>query len=307
MSFTIHQRNNDETEYDDVYSLLAAFSLHQAYGETFYDPYLTIIGDRNFVYGRNCIVIGDNNTMCGPNSEAIGSGNIVSGPNSRVTGNNDNDDEDPDDEEEDDEDSNSSTTRNNRSSNSNSGSGYINGELSSTSTVNTLSGDETGTVVLNGADVNNTTDSVPREATSRIRRNPFRRFSLRNMTTSTRTNVVSNTTELAPAQVPLPASPSPLASPSLSAAGIIKVPTLQDGSNDSPEGPNDAGTCIICTENKAICTALPCGHLSYCIQCARGMCLKVGRNGCSSKPKRIGKIQCAVCRTDVHEMKRLYF
>ena len=87
----------------------------------------------------------------------------------------------------------------------------------------------------------------------------------------------------------------------------VIMPTKEDMGNDSSNGFNDGGGCIICLENKAICVALPCGHLRYCAQCARNMCCGGGgQGGAEAHPKKIGQVQCAVCRQDVHEMKRCF-
>ena len=53
------------------------------------------------------------------------------------------------------------------------------------------------------------------------------------------------------------------------------------------------GGCVICTDRKACCIALPCAHLNYCVQCSREVCK-------STQPK------CAVCRMDLTDMKVVY-
>ena len=66
---------------------------------------------------------------------------------------------------------------------------------------------------------------------------------------------------------------------------IIKIPDECHLRSDSElEDGVTTGSCVICLHNKAICVALPCGHLSYCVECSRRMCTDL------QGPKRSGKL-----------------
>ena len=80
----------------------------------------------------------------------------------------------------------------------------------------------------------------------------------------------------------------------------IKVPDESHLQSDVELVDETAGSCVICLQNKAICVALPCGHLSYCVECSRHMCTN------HNSPKTIGEVRCAHCRHEIHELKRLY-
>lgn len=111
------------------------------------------------------------------------------------------------------------------------------------------------------------------------------------------------------------AAPVPTLSNGYGAFGLlgggiaVKTPSTEDLRSDVKQDDgigNDGGTCIICQDNKAICAALPCGHVSYCVQCSRDLCFGPGR-GRGRNAKSIGQVKCANCRQNVHEMKRLFF
>ena len=53
----------------------------------------------------------------------------------------------------------------------------------------------------------------------------------------------------------------------------IIAPTEDDLRHDTPQQAGSTRGCVICMVNQAICVALPCGHLSYCVQCSRNMCV----------------------------------
>jgi hypothetical protein len=86
-----------------------------------------------------------------------------------------------------------------------------------------------------------------------------------------------------------PSSPSPPGSPRehrAFAPTAETVPfsmlTLEGDAQPATETTEDALICIICTENLRNVVLLPCGHMIYCVECARNEALSRA---------------CAICRT----------
>jgi hypothetical protein len=57
---------------------------------------------------------------------------------------------------------------------------------------------------------------------------------------------------------------------------------------DEPAGA--ATACILCTENKACCATVPCGHMNFCIRCSQ----------------RLTQSPCPVCRSEVRQMIKVF-
>ena len=85
-----------------------------------------------------------------------------------------------------------------------------------------------------------------------------------------------------------------------SATSTIKIPDECHLRSDTELENGVAGSCVICLHNIAICVALPCGHLSYCVECSRRMCTS------NHGPKAVGEVTCAHCRDEIQELKRVY-
>lgn len=88
--------------------------------------------------------------------------------------------------------------------------------------------------------------------------------------------------------------------PRTNANNTIIVPDESHLRSDMKFVDTSNGICVICLENKAICAALPCGHLSYCVDCSRRMCTD------NHGERIIGEVNCAHCRHEIHELKRIY-
>lgn len=54
-------------------------------------------------------------------------------------------------------------------------------------------------------------------------------------------------------------------------------------------------SCVVCLARKPIVIAMPCCHLTYCVECSRDMCAKTN-----------SYVKCAVCRKEVKEMGRVF-
>ena len=52
-------------------------------------------------------------------------------------------------------------------------------------------------------------------------------------------------------------------------------------------------TCLVCMERPSKTAMVPCGHASYCEECARRLKSKIGK--------------CAVCRTDIQIVMNIYY
>lgn len=79
----------------------------------------------------------------------------------------------------------------------------------------------------------------------------------------------------------------------------VQCPTLEEVSHDKPS-PEGSPACVICQERIPICIALPCLHMSYCVACARSLCLQAE----TGRPKR--QVQCAKCRQSVDAVSRVF-
>ena len=64
---------------------------------------------------------------------------------------------------------------------------------------------------------------------------------------------------------------------------------------EAPEGTPDEYICKVCLTNKSNVVVLPCGHVSVCIACARGVV-------CGREAKRI----CPMCRKGIECVKRAF-
>ena len=245
-------------------------SVFRANNQTFFDPSLVIIGNGNIVFGPGCTVAGDNNTLNGL-SKVNGNSNIIHGCHIifGFFG------------------PYSVVTGNNNiifgpniteRGNNNILIGQ-NGQI-------TFHSSNNGTVTVNGVEVNDANDVMNQVNWGQFRQ-AFPENDLGRNVGPFRSSTYAN----------VPNASQDSTTP-------IKVPTLADVSNDSIRGPNDGGSCIICLENKAICIALPCAHLRYCVQCARDLCCDGGEGG--SIPQNIGQVHCPVCRQDIGEMKRCF-
>ena len=85
-----------------------------------------------------------------------------------------------------------------------------------------------------------------------------------------------------------------------SSTSTIKIPDECHLRSDTELENGLAGSCVVCLHNVAICVALPCGHLSYCVECSRRMCTSL------HGPKTVGEVTCAHCRDEIQELKRVY-
>lgn len=52
--------------------------------------------------------------------------------------------------------------------------------------------------------------------------------------------------------------------------------------------------CIICMECKVSCVCIPCGHAKICLRCLQSM------------KSRTQQLKCAICRSEVKQVWRLY-
>ena len=61
---------------------------------------------------------------------------------------------------------------------------------------------------------------------------------------------------------------------------------------EQPEDNRD-NTCVVCMERPSKTAMVPCGHASYCEECARRLKSTIGK--------------CAVCRTDIQIVMNIYY
>ena len=110
----------------------------------------------------------------------------------------------------------------------------------------------------------------------------------------------------------------PPRTPTRQNAVYVKCPSAEESMHDSVSIPRDTTdgtttttttttsatipTCIICYENRPICMAFPCNHLSYCVACARTLSLTT-----EGLPKRYGQVPCPKCRALVISFERCVF
>lgn len=81
----------------------------------------------------------------------------------------------------------------------------------------------------------------------------------------------------------------------------VECPSQEEVSHDRPAS-EGAPACVICQENVPLCIALPCLHMSYCVECARSLCLHRE----TGTPKRKGRVNCAKCREPLHAVSRVF-
>ncbi len=82
---------------------------------------------------------------------------------------------------------------------------------------------------------------------------------------------------------------------------FVQGPVPDELKHDEKE-PDESKTCVVCLENKRICIAVPCHHLSYCVKCAREMCF----GAAGDQIKETGEVKCAICREAVDSIKRTF-
>lgn len=83
----------------------------------------------------------------------------------------------------------------------------------------------------------------------------------------------------------------------------VRCPSRADECHDCV-APLVGHECAICGENAAICIALPCQHMIYCVHCARSECCE---NTCGDQqPKTRGQVACSECGQEVHAISRVF-
>ena len=131
-------------------------------------------------------------------------------------------------------------------------------------------------------------DGNPREAAAdRVPQTRGKKVPPKTMTTSATTTTTSSSSSSSSRDPEIP----------------ISCPSRADECHDCL-APVVGHECAICGENAAICIALPCQHMIYCVHCARSECCK--NNTGEQPPKTRGQVACAECGQEVHAISRVF-
>uniref|UniRef100_A0A7S3PC35 RING-type domain-containing protein n=1 Tax=Amphora coffeiformis TaxID=265554 RepID=A0A7S3PC35_9STRA len=262
-----------------------------------------VMGSFNQLTGRHSLAQGDNNHFTGPYSRAHGHNNTLSGHDGFAIGNH-----------------NTLTGPNSRAE------GAYNRVVVHHHNNNT-------TVVANDTTHPNTTDMslqamihlaiyqmhMQHEALMRVLRLSMSRIN--NTATTNTSNTNSTTSQETLSSESLTAHYASSNRPALTVThrttnrrrrttSTTRAPIIPDADeerHDKVATPGIDPVCIICHENLPQCAAMPCMHLSYCIACARAMCLIPQGGGTESGGRRRGAvIPCAKCRQPIQSMRRFF-
>lgn len=224
--------------------------------------YNLVEGDSNHLFGSYSRASGNYNTLSGHDSYAAGENNTLTGPDSRAVGADNRVDSAP----------------------GNNGNGSVNW--------NPI---ENPNIAIHAAMILTFHQMhMQNEALIRILNATLTRFSIPSNSPSANATFQQDTDRpdlAATSRTNLPSAAATVRTTTVR----VKVPRVDEERYDKLAAPGEP-VCIICRENLPLCAATPCMHVSYCIGCARALCLR----------QRDTSVQCAKCRQGIVSMVRVY-